>query len=187
MPSHAHTYIFIVVLGGASNGVVSSIEASNDSINDVSEKEEDISVRSSNYGEYSNPSSPNDTNRFNQNNAFSSANNSPSASRLSSKKEHRRTGSDPFAFKLSNLHHSRSNHSRISGGVASSMSSGIESTDLNTIDFKGEAITFKATTAGIIASLSHCIDLMNKREEYWKAKFDKVLVRCMDNFYIPVY
>ncbi len=54
------------------------------------------------------------------------------------------------------------------------MSSGIGSSDLNQIDFKGEAITFKATTAGIIASMSHCIDLMNKKEEYWKAKFEKV-------------
>lgn len=157
--------------------MVNSIEASNDSINDVSEKEEtneDIPARSSDYGQYSSPSSPNESNRFTQNGAFSSANNSPSASRVSSKKEHRRTGSDPFAFKSSNLHHSRSNHSRVSGGVASSMSSVIGSTDLNHIDFKGEAITFKATTAGIIASLSHCIELMSKREEYWKAKFDKV-------------
>ncbi len=41
------------------------------------------------------------------------------------------------------------------------------------IDFKGEAITFKATTAGISATLSHCIELMNQKEEYWKKKFDR--------------
>jgi len=41
------------------------------------------------------------------------------------------------------------------------------------IDFKGEAITFKATTAGILATLSHCIELMNQKEEYWKKKFDR--------------
>ena len=28
------------------------------------------------------------------------------------------------------------------------------------IDFKGEAITFKATTAGILATLSHCIEVI---------------------------
>ena len=41
------------------------------------------------------------------------------------------------------------------------------------IDFKGEAITFKATTAGIQATLAHCIDIMNKREEMWQRKLDK--------------
>ena len=46
--------------------------------------------------------------------------------------------------------------------------------DINNIDFRGEAITFKATTAGILASLSNCIELMNKREEYWQKKFEKV-------------
>ncbi|KAJ7988549.1 hypothetical protein DPEC_G00324720 [Dallia pectoralis] len=41
------------------------------------------------------------------------------------------------------------------------------------IDFKGEAITFKATTAGILATLSHCIDLMVKREDGWQRRLDK--------------
>ncbi|XP_068430300.1 ceramide transfer protein-like isoform X2 [Clinocottus analis] len=41
------------------------------------------------------------------------------------------------------------------------------------IDFKGEAITFKATTAGILATLSHCIDLMVKREDSWQKRVDK--------------
>jgi len=44
----------------------------------------------------------------------------------------------------------------------------------HSVDFKGEAFTFKATTAGIIATLSHCIDLMGQREEVWKKKIDKV-------------
>ena len=43
----------------------------------------------------------------------------------------------------------------------------------HSVDFKGEAFTFKATTAGIIATLSHCIDLMGQREEAWKKKLDK--------------
>ncbi|XP_029921546.1 collagen type IV alpha-3-binding protein isoform X2 [Myripristis murdjan] len=45
---------------------------------------------------------------------------------------------------------------------------------INGIDFKGEAITFKATTAGILATLSHCIDLMVKREDSWQKRLDKV-------------
>uniref|UniRef100_A0A8D3BVJ3 Ceramide transfer protein n=1 Tax=Scophthalmus maximus TaxID=52904 RepID=A0A8D3BVJ3_SCOMX len=43
----------------------------------------------------------------------------------------------------------------------------------NGIDFKGEAITFKATTAGILSTLSHCIDLMVKREDSWQKRMDK--------------
>ncbi|XP_055087615.1 ceramide transfer protein-like isoform X2 [Periophthalmus magnuspinnatus] len=45
--------------------------------------------------------------------------------------------------------------------------------EIKGIDFKGEAITFKATTAGILATLSHCIDLMVKREENWQKRLDK--------------
>ncbi|XP_057674575.1 ceramide transfer protein-like isoform X3 [Corythoichthys intestinalis] len=45
--------------------------------------------------------------------------------------------------------------------------------EVNGIDFKGEAITFKATTAGILATLSHCIDLMVKREDSWQKRLDK--------------
>jgi collagen type IV alpha-3-binding protein len=41
------------------------------------------------------------------------------------------------------------------------------------LDFKGEAVTFKATTAGILANLSHCIELMHQRDESWKRKLDK--------------
>lgn len=45
--------------------------------------------------------------------------------------------------------------------------------EINGIDFKGEAITFKATTAGILSTLSHCIDLMVKREDNWQKRHDK--------------
>lgn len=41
------------------------------------------------------------------------------------------------------------------------------------VDFKGEAFTFKATTAGIIATLSHCIELMSQREEAWKKRLER--------------
>ena len=42
------------------------------------------------------------------------------------------------------------------------------------VDFRGESITFQATTAGILATLQHCIDIMNKREEHWQRRLDKV-------------
>uniref|UniRef100_A0A8C6WP37 Ceramide transfer protein n=1 Tax=Neogobius melanostomus TaxID=47308 RepID=A0A8C6WP37_9GOBI len=45
----------------------------------------------------------------------------------------------------------------------------------NGIDFKGEAITFKATTAGILSTMSHCIELMVKREDSWQKRLDKEL------------
>uniref|UniRef100_A0AAR2LKD4 Ceramide transfer protein n=1 Tax=Pygocentrus nattereri TaxID=42514 RepID=A0AAR2LKD4_PYGNA len=45
------------------------------------------------------------------------------------------------------------------------------------IDFKGEAITFKATTAGILSTLSHCIEIMVKREESWQKRLDKEMER----------
>ncbi|KXJ11899.1 collagen type IV alpha-3-binding protein [Exaiptasia diaphana] len=41
------------------------------------------------------------------------------------------------------------------------------------IDFRGESITFKATTAGILATLAHCIDIMTKREDYWHRRLEK--------------
>lgn len=49
---------------------------------------------------------------------------------------------------------------------------------MNGIDFKGEAITFKATTAGILSTLSHCIELMVKREDSWQKRLDKVKIKC---------
>ncbi|PIK44176.1 putative collagen type IV alpha-3-binding protein-like isoform X1 [Apostichopus japonicus] len=41
------------------------------------------------------------------------------------------------------------------------------------IDFRGEALTFKATTAGILTNLSHCIDLIRQREEQWKKRLER--------------
>ncbi|CAE1292316.1 COL4A3BP [Acanthosepion pharaonis] len=40
-------------------------------------------------------------------------------------------------------------------------------------DFKGEAYTFKATTAGIIATLSHCIEIMSQREDAWRKRLER--------------
>jgi hypothetical protein len=36
------------------------------------------------------------------------------------------------------------------------------------------AITFKATTDGVIHNLAFCIELMQKREDIWKKKYEKV-------------
>ncbi|KAL5004461.1 hypothetical protein ScPMuIL_017917 [Solemya velum] len=47
----------------------------------------------------------------------------------------------------------------------------------HSVDFKGEAFTFKATTAGIIATLSHCIELMSQREDAWRKKHEKEVER----------
>ncbi|KAF8794541.1 Ceramide transfer protein like [Argiope bruennichi] len=41
------------------------------------------------------------------------------------------------------------------------------------VDFRGEAITFKATTSGILNTLSHCIELLSQREENWKRRLEK--------------
>ena len=41
------------------------------------------------------------------------------------------------------------------------------------VDFKKEAFTFKATTAGIIATLTNSIELMTQREDQWKKRLEK--------------
>lgn len=41
------------------------------------------------------------------------------------------------------------------------------------VDFRGESFTFKATTAGILETLQHCIDIINKREDHWQRRLDK--------------
>ena len=41
------------------------------------------------------------------------------------------------------------------------------------VDFKGEALTFKATTAGILANLLYCTELMTQKEEQLKRRIEK--------------
>lgn len=41
------------------------------------------------------------------------------------------------------------------------------------VDFRGEALTFKATTAGILTTLGHCVDVMNQREESFKRRLER--------------
>lgn len=44
---------------------------------------------------------------------------------------------------------------------------------LQAIDFKGEAITFKATSEGVLATLGHCVELMSQREDTWRRRWEK--------------
>ncbi|XP_063698309.1 ceramide transfer protein [Culicoides brevitarsis] len=48
---------------------------------------------------------------------------------------------------------------------------------LKTIDFKGEAITFRATTAGVLTTLQHCVDIIVQKDENLKKKLDKEIER----------
>lgn len=48
---------------------------------------------------------------------------------------------------------------------------------LRSIDFKGESITFRATTAGVLTTLQHCLDIINERDESWKKRMDKEIER----------
>ena len=59
--------------------------------------------------------------------------------------------------------------------------------NVNAVDFRGEAMTFKATTAGIISALSHCIETMAKREEYWQKKCERVSQCVCVCICVPVY
>lgn len=44
-------------------------------------------------------------------------------------------------------------------------------------DFKGEAITFRATTAGLLEIVRHCFDLMTQREDCLKRRLEKEVER----------
>ena len=167
----------------ASNGIYASVE----SIDDI--PEEDSTVTHS-------PSAPTTPSSLHSHRGLdtrqpcstTSVHHSPLPSRFNPKghQGHRRTGSDPFAFRPAQLAVARGfarGHAHFTVGSGSTGSP----PDFNNIDFKGEAITFKATTAGVISSLSHCIEVMNKREEYWQKKFDKVIVLVVVNFAICHY
>ncbi|KAF5272535.1 hypothetical protein FQA39_LY07859 [Lamprigera yunnana] len=45
--------------------------------------------------------------------------------------------------------------------------------DMPVVDFRGEAITFRATTAGVLDTLAHCIDLVIQREEMWRKRMER--------------
>jgi collagen type IV alpha-3-binding protein len=41
------------------------------------------------------------------------------------------------------------------------------------LDFKSEAYTFKAMATGILHELTHCIEIMQQREDYWRGRVEK--------------
>lgn len=83
---------------------------------------------------------------------------SPLPSRLTPKTGHRRTGSDPFAFR----------------GSQGRGLKGRPVSDGRTLDLKAEALAFKATTSGLLGTLNECIEIMGRREEGWQRRLDKV-------------
>ncbi|KAI8789020.1 collagen type IV alpha-3-binding protein [Biomphalaria glabrata] len=67
------------------------------------------------------------------------------------------------------VHH----HHRLDGLRGKDLASILQQHGGHAVDFKGEAFTFKATTAGIIATMSHCLELMVQREDAWKKRLDR--------------
>ena len=84
---------------------------------------------------------------------------------------------DPDDISDSSDHHPHHHPHHFDGPTGIDLASILQQHGGHSVDFKGEAFTFKATTAGIIATLSHCIDLMGQREEVWKKKIDKEVER----------
>ena len=161
--SHSH------MSGNSSGGdpAVNGISASVESIDETPEEDSSAVAHS--------PSTTPSSQHPKESRSSGSAYHSPLPSRFTPK-GHRRAGSDPFAFRPAQLAVGRGygkGHSPHLSGVGTPP-------DLSSIDFKGEAITFKATTAGIISTLSNCIEIMNKREEHWQKKFDKVILLDLD-------
>ncbi|XP_030372401.1 collagen type IV alpha-3-binding protein isoform X2 [Scaptodrosophila lebanonensis] len=44
---------------------------------------------------------------------------------------------------------------------------------LKAIDFKGESITFRATTSGVLSTLQHCLEIIAESDESWKRKLER--------------
>lgn len=44
---------------------------------------------------------------------------------------------------------------------------------LKPIDFKGESITFRATTSGVLSTLQHCLEIIAENDESWKRKLER--------------
>lgn len=42
---------------------------------------------------------------------------------------------------------------------------------------KGESITFRATTSGVLTTLQHCLDIIKERDESWKKRMDREIER----------
>lgn len=46
----------------------------------------------------------------------------------------------------------------------------INNKELALVDFKGDAMTFKATSEAVLCGLTQCMDLLNQREELWRKR-----------------
>ncbi|XP_033749929.1 ceramide transfer protein-like isoform X3 [Pecten maximus] len=77
------------------------------------------------------------------------------------------------------LHENDADHSNVhfQGPSGKDLASILQQHGGHAVDFKGESFTFKATTAGIIATLSHCMELMAQREEAWRKRLEKEVER----------
>ncbi|KAF2343563.1 hypothetical protein FHG87_025681, partial [Trinorchestia longiramus] len=53
----------------------------------------------------------------------------------------------------------------------------LEKYGASVLDFKGEALTFKATSAGIHQTLSQCVEVLGQREEAYKRRLEKEVER----------
>ncbi|KAK3923745.1 Ceramide transfer protein [Frankliniella fusca] len=45
------------------------------------------------------------------------------------------------------------------------------------IDFKGEAMTFKATTTGVLTTLEHCLEMVRQSEDLWRKRLEREVER----------
>lgn len=45
------------------------------------------------------------------------------------------------------------------------------------IDFKGEAMTFKATTSGVLTTLEHCLEMVRQNEDLWRKRLEREIER----------
>lgn len=48
---------------------------------------------------------------------------------------------------------------------------------LKSVDFKGEALTFRETTNAMLSSLQHCLDAVGQREDVWRRRLEKEMER----------
>ena len=83
-------------------------------------------------------------------------------------KQHKRSSS----HNSSNLEYLKHASSGSLLSAANSTNNLVKSASPRSLDFKGEAITFKATTASILDALGNCLDLMQQKEENFTKKLD---------------
>jgi len=72
---------------------------------------------------------------------------------------------------LTGLNHNNSKFKYLEEGKFSDET--IQEQGLQAVDFRGEALTFKATTAGVLARLQHCLDLFNQSQDCWRKRFER--------------